>query len=68
MQLGLSQTIASSAEEYVALAARLATDTTFRAEQAAAIRHALPRLWHDMAPIEAMEDWMVKTVEEARQR
>ncbi|HUH91977.1 MAG TPA: hypothetical protein VL742_02380, partial [Casimicrobiaceae bacterium] len=41
--LGVMQTVAASGSEYVAIAVRLATDPTFKAEVKAAIRAGLER-------------------------
>jgi protein O-GlcNAc transferase len=64
-QMGLPETIADSADAYVAMVIALAGDDAGRAALAARVRTAVPRLWGDAAPIRAMELWIEQAVEEA---
>jgi predicted O-linked N-acetylglucosamine transferase (SPINDLY family) len=59
-QMGLSELIAHTEEDYVALAVKLARDTEYREHihsRIAASRHVL---FEDVAPIRALEDFLVK--------
>ncbi|TMH83033.1 MAG: hypothetical protein E6H47_13295, partial [Betaproteobacteria bacterium] len=59
-RMGLPELVGQSEEDYVALAVKLARDTEYRAhirERMAASRHAL---FADIAPIRALEAFLVK--------
>ena len=56
--MGVTDTIAASLDDYVALAARLATDWTWRAEMRRAIAAGKHRAYRDRACIAALEDWL----------
>ena len=61
-RMGLSELIARSEEDYVALAVRLVRDHEYREhirERIEASRHVL---FADLAPIRAMEDFLVKAI------
>ena len=56
--MGVSETIASSLDDYVAIAARLATDAAWRAEKRAEISANKHRAYRDRTCIAALEDWL----------
>jgi predicted O-linked N-acetylglucosamine transferase (SPINDLY family) len=59
-QMGLSELIAHTEEDYVALAVKLARDAEYREHirsRIAASRHVL---FEDVAPIRALEDFLLK--------
>lgn len=58
--MGVRDTVAASADEYVAIAARLATDSEWRAAITAAMAENSPRIYDDLAPIRALEDFLIK--------
>ena len=62
-RMGLPELVARSEEDYVALAVKLARDTEYRKhvrERIEASRHVL---FADLAPIRAMEDFLVKAID-----
>lgn len=60
-RMGLSELIARSEEDYVALAVRLAQDNEYREHVRGRIEASRHALFADVAPIRAMEDFLVKT-------
>jgi predicted O-linked N-acetylglucosamine transferase (SPINDLY family) len=52
---GLTGTIAACRDEYVEIAARLGRDRRARTELRRAVRQAAGRVFHDMAPVRALE-------------
>ena len=52
--LGIEELIANDEEQYVALALRVSSDTTYRAELSARIRNSLPKLIDRREPIAAL--------------
>ena len=56
--IGVSETIAASVEEYVAIAARLVTDGAWRAGIRAKIAANKHRAYRDRACITALENWL----------
>lgn len=56
--MGVTETIASSLDDYVALAVRLATDPAWRAEIRAKIAANKHRAYRDRACIAVLEDWL----------
>lgn len=57
-QVGLPELIAESADDFVRLAARLATDHTWRLEIEARIAENSHRLFEDPTPVEALARWI----------
>lgn len=57
-QAGLAELIADSADNFVRLAARLATDRAWRLEIEARIAENAGRLFEDPAPVEALGRWI----------
>lgn len=60
--LGLSETIASSLEEYLDIAVRLGRDSSWRREISDKIAANKSRLYHDRECITALEDFLAKVV------
>ncbi len=60
--LGVPETIATSLDDYVAIAARLAQDAPARRAVVARIADAKHRLYRDRAPVTALEDFLEKAV------
>ena len=58
--LGLDDFITDTPASYVALAAKLATDASFRTAAAARVRDAAPRLFGDLEPVRALENFLIK--------
>ena len=57
-QMGIEATIARNKDDYVQIAARLANEPAWRQEMAAAVRAGEAKLYDDMAPIKALEDFI----------
>jgi predicted O-linked N-acetylglucosamine transferase (SPINDLY family) len=57
--MGVSETIARSEDDYVAIAARLGTDPAWRGAVAAKLRDRHLRLFDDRAPVTALEDFLL---------
>jgi protein O-GlcNAc transferase len=64
-RMGLSELIARSEEDYVALAIRLVRDQEYRDQVRERIGASSHVLFADLAPIRAMEDFLVKAVNES---
>ena len=60
--LGVTDTIAASADDYVAIAARLARDPAWRTGVRARMQANRARLYADPAPVRALEDFIEKAV------
>ena len=60
--LGVTDTIAGSADDYVAIAVRLARDPGWRTDLRARMETNRPRLFADPAPVRALEDFIEKVV------
>jgi protein O-GlcNAc transferase len=65
-RLGLDDGIATSPEDYVARAVRLGQDEAALAAYTAATRAAVPRLWRDKAPVEALAAFIEREAASAR--
>ena len=59
-RIGLPELVAASDEDYVALAVRLVTDPAYRGNVRERIEASRAALFEDMAPIRAMEDFLVE--------
>ena len=59
-RMGLSDLIAKSPDEYVRLAVRLARDVGYREEVKQRIVEARPVLFDDVAPIRALEEFLLR--------
>jgi len=57
-QIGVTETIATDEDAYVAIAARLGTDPAWRAEIGARVKAGCPRIYEDTAPLRALEDFL----------
>jgi protein O-GlcNAc transferase len=60
--LGVTDTIAASADDYVAIAVRLARDPAWRADLRARMGKNRTRLFADPAPVRALEDFIERAV------
>jgi protein O-GlcNAc transferase len=60
--LGVTDTIAASADDYVALAVRLARDPAWRADLSARMAEHRARLFADPAPVRALESFIESVV------
>ena len=60
--LGIDELIASSTDDYLAIAKRLATDKRYRDEVSAKILASLPRLFNDPAPPKALGELLQQMV------
>jgi len=60
--MGMEELIASSVDEYVQLAVRLAQDPTYRARIASRIATSKHKLYRDRATIEALQDFILAKV------
>jgi predicted O-linked N-acetylglucosamine transferase (SPINDLY family) len=60
--MGAEATIAGSVEDYIGMAARLARDAGWRAAVRARVRANKQRLFCDLAPIKALEDFIVRSI------
>jgi protein O-GlcNAc transferase len=56
--LGATELIAASRDDYLRIAARLATDAAWRAEQRACIERGRKRLFDDRAPIDRLQEFL----------
>jgi len=61
-QIGCEDTIAQSADDYVAIATRLAQDKDWRQAQRARMAASKARAWRDRASITALEDFLVENL------
>lgn len=59
-RMGLAELVAASDEDYISLAVRLMTDADYRAGVRERIAASRGVLFEDMAPIRAMEDFLVQ--------
>jgi predicted O-linked N-acetylglucosamine transferase (SPINDLY family) len=64
-QLGVTDCVAASPEEYVELAVRLANDPAWRAELGARLTAARARLFEDLGVVREIEDFFVRARAEA---
>ncbi len=62
--LGLDETIASSLEEYVSISAKLGKDKDFRKYVSEKIASNKYRIYRDMEPVKALEDFLIQAVKE----
>ena len=62
--MGMTETIASTLEEYIALAVRLGKDTAWRRQISEKIATNKHRLYHDKTCINALQDFFVKVIKE----
>jgi len=60
--MDVTETIAGSVDDYVAVAARLAHDAQWRAEIGRKIADNRHRLYRDRTPIAALEDFLERAV------
>ncbi len=61
-QMGIDDCITSSAEEYIELAVRIATDAEFRSSLQAKIVAAAPQLYESDAAVRELEDFFIDAV------
>ena len=59
-RMGLAELVAASEEDYVSLAARLATDREYRTRVRERMQRARGALFEDRAPIRALEDFLLE--------
>ena len=64
-QMGLEETIADDAEEYVRIAARLGTDTKFRETIIAKVSRNKRLVYRDSEPIRALEKTLIAMCDHA---
>ncbi len=57
-RLGIPETIAGNEDDYVAIAARLGTDPTWRDGIVVKVKAAKHRLYDDLEPVRALEDFL----------
>ncbi len=57
--MGMSETIARSEDDYVKIAARLGTDTAWRAAIAAKVKERRNKVFDDRASVAALEDFLI---------
>jgi predicted O-linked N-acetylglucosamine transferase (SPINDLY family) len=57
--MGIDELVAPSQEAYVELATRLGAEPAFRARMAAAISEGSARLFDQVAPVQALEDFLL---------
>lgn len=62
--MGITETIASTLEEYIALTVRLGKDTAWRRQISEEIATNKHRLYHDKTCINALQDFLVKVIKE----
>ncbi len=62
--MGVTDTVAESAEDYVDIAVRLATDDDYRMELEHRIEAAAPRIFADMTHVQSLHDVLKQLVEE----
>jgi predicted O-linked N-acetylglucosamine transferase (SPINDLY family) len=58
-RMGLTELVANSEEQYIALAVRLATDVEYRAHIRSRTEKSRSVLFEDVAPLRALEDFLV---------
>jgi predicted O-linked N-acetylglucosamine transferase (SPINDLY family) len=56
--MGIAETVAASEDEYVAIAARLGTDTVWRQARATQVAEQRSVLFDDRRPVRALEDFI----------
>jgi tetratricopeptide (TPR) repeat protein len=61
--MGVEETIATSKEDYIELAVRLGQDPQYRQEISQRIAENKHKLYADLTPVVALEDWFVKIVQ-----
>jgi len=64
--MGVTETITTTVDEYVAVAQRLATDTAWRATIGERMRHNKHRVYRDRACIDALEEFLLRVTRERR--
>lgn len=64
--MGISETIAQSKEEYVKIAVRLGQDTQYRQHISQQIAQNKHKLYGDLKPVRALEDFLLKLVNKPR--
>jgi predicted O-linked N-acetylglucosamine transferase (SPINDLY family) len=65
-QMGITECIAESEEEYVRIALRLGTDAAWRAELRDRIRTQKHLLYEDAQAVRQLEEFLVNAVDRAR--
>jgi predicted O-linked N-acetylglucosamine transferase (SPINDLY family) len=65
-QMGITECIAESEEEYVRIALRLGTDAAWRAEMRDRIRAQKHSLYEDAQAVRQLEEFLIKAVDRAR--
>jgi predicted O-linked N-acetylglucosamine transferase (SPINDLY family) len=60
--IGVTETIAATVDDYVAIAARLARDRPWRAQITNRMRTNRHRAWRDAAAIKGLEAWLERVV------
>ena len=65
-RMGLAELVAASDETYVSLAVRLMTDAAYHADVRKRMKASRTALFEDLAPIRAMEDFLVETARRHR--
>jgi predicted O-linked N-acetylglucosamine transferase (SPINDLY family) len=65
--MGLEETIAASKDEYVKLAVRVGQDATYRQNLSQKIAENKHKLYADMAPVRALEDFILELYHKPRQ-
>ena len=58
--LGVSETVAASAEDYVEIAVRLGQDAAWRAQVQDRMRENAQRIYDDETPIRALESFLLR--------
>jgi len=66
--IGLQETIAASVDEYVRIAVRLGTDTSWRDQISGRIRENANRLYRDMEAVHGLEKFLEDAVSSARRQ
>jgi predicted O-linked N-acetylglucosamine transferase (SPINDLY family) len=64
--MGVTETITTTVDDYVAAAQRLATDTAWRATIKERMQHNKHRVYRDRACIEALEEFLLRVTRERR--
>jgi predicted O-linked N-acetylglucosamine transferase (SPINDLY family) len=64
--MGVTETIAGTVEEYVAVAQRLATDTAWRAKIKERMRHNKHLVYRDHTSITALEEFLTRVARDRR--
>lgn len=67
-QMNILDAVATSPDEYAALAVRFATQSDFRLEVERKIRESSGRLFEQSASATELEEWMIETIEQDRTR